>query len=200
MASKTRYVSLDLNKSVFDQVFTVAPLVLIGTLEADGSPNLAPKHMATALSWENDFGFVCTPRHGTYVNIERDGVFTVSYPQPNQVLLASMAAASRCEDNTKPTMKHMPTVRSRTFPGVLLKDAYLQLECTLTKMVDGFGENVLIAGKVQHAVASTDLTRSDVLEDWQKLAQQSLLAYLHPGRFARVDESYTFPQRSDTKL
>lgn len=199
MATKTRYIALDTERSVFDQVFNVAPLILVGTLEADGSPNLAPKHMACQLSWGNDFGFVCTPNHATYRNIERDGVFTVSFPNPNQVLQVSLAAGGRCSDNQKPTMQHLPTVRARSIEGVLLKDAYLQLECKLNKMVDGFGENVLIAGVIQHAVAAEDLTLQDPATDWQRLAKHPLLTYLHPGRFARIDESFTFPTRSDTK-
>jgi flavin reductase (DIM6/NTAB) family NADH-FMN oxidoreductase RutF len=199
MAGKTRYVSLDLESSVFDQVFSVAPLVLVGTLEADGKPNLAPKHMATSLSWENHFGFVCTPKHATFQNLKRDGHFTVSYPNPNQVLLASLAAGGRCEDDRKPTMDHLPTVRARSFDGVLLRDAYLQLECDVVKIVDGFGENALIAGKIRHAVAAEGLVRQEKGDAWQQLTKHPILAYVHPGRFSRIDESYTFPTRHDTK-
>ncbi|MCL7971066.1 MAG: flavin reductase, partial [marine benthic group bacterium] len=67
-------VKLDLDKPIWDRFFWVSPLSVVGTLEEDGTPNLAPKHMATPMGWQNYFGFVCTPRHSTYRNIERDGV------------------------------------------------------------------------------------------------------------------------------
>jgi hypothetical protein len=76
-----------------DRFFTVSPLVVVGSLEEDGTSNLAPKNLATPLGWSNYFGFVCTHAHRTYKNISRGGSFTVSFPGPSQVLLASLAAA-----------------------------------------------------------------------------------------------------------
>ena len=32
--------------------------------------------MAMPMSWKNHFGFVCTPRHNTYQNIQRSGQFS----------------------------------------------------------------------------------------------------------------------------
>jgi len=66
-------VALDTSVPVWEQFFTVAPLVLIGTRDEDGSLDLAPKHMVTPMGWQNYFGFVCTPRHKTCANIERTG-------------------------------------------------------------------------------------------------------------------------------
>ena len=61
-------VTLDTAFPIWERFFTVAPLVLIGTREVDGTYDLAPKHMVTPLGWGNYFGFVCTPRHATYAN------------------------------------------------------------------------------------------------------------------------------------
>ena len=83
--------SLDVEQPVWTRFFLVHPLVIVGTMEPDGRHDLAPKHMAMPVSWQNLFGFVCTPRHGTWQNIKRTGVFTVSYPRPDQTLLASLA-------------------------------------------------------------------------------------------------------------
>src|SRR5207342_3425489 len=68
----TRQLSPD---ALWERVFTVAPLVIVGSKEADGTYDLAPKHMAMPLGWRRRYGFVCTPRHRTYRNIERHGVF-----------------------------------------------------------------------------------------------------------------------------
>ena len=98
---------------IWERVFTVNPLVLIGTQERDGGYNLAPKHMAFPMGWENYFGFVCTPRHFTYHNARREGVFTVSYPRPTQVVLASLAASPREDDGAKPSAPCRPSRRAR---------------------------------------------------------------------------------------
>ena len=86
-------VRLDLSQSIWDNFFLVAPLVVIGTKEQLGGYDLAPKHMAMPLGWDNYFGFVCTPSHHTYQNICREKAFTVSFPHPEQIILASLSAA-----------------------------------------------------------------------------------------------------------
>ena len=116
-AAPEGFVSLGTRQPVWDRFFQVAPLIVVGTREPDGSFDLAPKHMVTALGWENHFAFVCTPSHGTYVNALREGAFTVSYPRPSQVLTASLAAAPRCEFRfcTAYSYCHMPPPRSLAF-------------------------------------------------------------------------------------
>ena len=102
-------VNVDTSVPVWEQFFTVARLVLIGTTEQDGSLDLAPKHMVTPMGWQNYFGFVCTPRHATCANIERSGVFTVSYPKPSQVLITSLAASPRQKQGAKPIVDYLET-------------------------------------------------------------------------------------------
>ncbi len=67
----TRLVRLDTDEPIWERFYTVFPLVVVGTREADGSDDLAPKHLAIPMSWKNHFGFVCTPSHHTYQNIQR---------------------------------------------------------------------------------------------------------------------------------
>ena len=43
---RNHLVEIDTSQPIWDRFFTVAPLVLIGTIEPDGSLDLAPKHMA----------------------------------------------------------------------------------------------------------------------------------------------------------
>ena len=108
-AGKSReLVELDVGQPIWDRFFWVAPLVLIGTREPDGGHDLAPKHMVTPLGWQNYFGFVCTPRHGTYGNAQRTGVFTVTYPRPEQLVTVSYTHL------TLPTM--LAQCRSRWSP------------------------------------------------------------------------------------
>ena len=106
-----RLVSLDTSEPVWERFFTIAPLVLVGTRDEDGALDLAPKHMAMPLGWQNYFGFVCSPRHSTCSNIERTGEFTISFPKPSQILYTSLAASPRI-DGCKPVLDYFETFPS----------------------------------------------------------------------------------------
>jgi flavin reductase (DIM6/NTAB) family NADH-FMN oxidoreductase RutF len=191
--SAGRLIPLATDRPIWDRVFTVAPLVLVGSQEEGGGFNLAPKHLAMPLGWENYYCFVCSPRHRTYHNVRRHGAFTVSYPRLSEVLLASLAAAPRCEDRTKPTLLLLPTFPARAVDGVLARGCYLFLECTLHSVLDGFGPNSLLIGKVVAAAAHEDALRGEDRDEADQLFQFPLLAYLSPGRLAEIRQSTAFP-------
>jgi flavin reductase (DIM6/NTAB) family NADH-FMN oxidoreductase RutF len=157
--------------------------------------------MAMPISWDNYYGFVCTPRHRTYHNAKREGVFTVSYPLATQIVLASLAAAPRCGDDSKPSLAALPTFPARRIDGVFLKDGYLFLECQLKEIIDGFGDNSLITGRVVAAHVQEAALREhpEVKDDAELFRQVPLLAYLYPGRFATISETYSFPFPADFK-
>lgn len=190
---RTNIVELDTSRPIWDRCFMVAPLVLIGTRDEDGSLDLAPKHMAFPMGWRNYFGFVCSPRHHTHGNIERSGEFTVSYPKPSQVLYASLAATPRYEGGPKTVLLSYPTFAAKTIDGEFIEDAYLFLECRHYKTVDGFGENCLITGEVLAAYAHSDYLRSSDFDDQELIHDAPLMAYLPPSRFATINKSNAFP-------
>lgn len=184
---------LDLEHPVWEQVYMVAPLTLVGTREPNGTYDLAPKHLAIPMSWEEHYGFVCTPSHSTYVNAQREGAFTVSFPRPDQIVLTSLAAAPRCEDDHKHALAAIPTVPAQKVDGVLVEDAYLHFECELDRIIDGFGANSLIVGRIVAASAAEDSLRDADLDAQEMIAHSPMLAYLHPGRFAEIQETHAFP-------
>lgn len=186
-------VELDAGKPIWDRCFMVAPLVLVGTRDEDGSLDLAPKHMAFPMGWQNYFGFVCSPRHQTQVNIQRSGEFTVSYTKPSQVLYTSLAASPRYEGGEKTVLQAFPTFPAREIDGEFIEDAYLFLECRHYKTIDGFGENCLITGEVIAAYAHPDYIRSSELDDQELIHDAPLMAYLPPSRFATITRSNAFP-------
>lgn len=186
-------VRLGAEHPVWERFFQVSPLVVVGTKEPDGSFDLAPKHMATALGWENFFGFVCTPDHATYVNAKREGEFTVSFPRPSQVLAASLAAAPRCEGDEKPSLDLLETRPATVVDGVLLDDAYLHFECRTERIVDGFGRNSLVAGRIVEALVAEEAIRRSDRDDMELLLDAPLLAYVAPGRYAEIGETVAFP-------
>jgi flavin reductase (DIM6/NTAB) family NADH-FMN oxidoreductase RutF len=188
-----RLLTLDVSQPIWDRFFTVAPLVAIGTKEADGRYDLAPKHLAMPLGWDNYFGFACTPSHCTYQNIRREGEFTASFLHPDRIVELSLAAAPRDEVGHKLSLAALPTVPARAIDGVFLASSYLRLECQLDRIIDGFGINSLIVGKIIAAQLEEAALRQGDRDDAEILAQSPLLAYLSPGRFARIDSSFSFP-------
>ena len=186
-------ISLDVQHPIWDRFFMVAPLVIIGTREPGGEPDLAPKHMAGPMSWDNWFGFVCTPRHHTYVNAVREGVFTASWPTPEQLLETSLAAAPRYPTEGKPALDVLETVPAEVVTGVLLAGAWLHMECVTDRVVDELGENSLVIGRVVAASVDERSLRSSDKDDQDQIRAMPLLAYLHPGRCTAVSESRAFP-------
>lgn len=194
-----KLVEIETDRPVWERFFTVAPLVLVGTTDADGSLDLAPKHMVLPLGWDNYFGFVCAPDHSTCENIERTGVFTVSFPRPEQILYTSLAASPRSAEGEKPVLQSYPTFRARHVEGAFIEDAYLYFECRHFRTIDGFGPNCLITGSIVAAYASPDFLRVSELDDQELINHSPLLVYLAPGRFASVDRSNKFPFPVDMK-
>lgn len=186
-------VELDTERPVWERFYWVAPLVLIGTTDPSGDPDFAPKHMAFPMGWENWFGFVCTPRHGTYANILRQEAFTVSYPRPSQLVETSLAASPRCGGEEKPALAALPTIPATRVDGVLLAGASVFLECELDRIVDGFGVNSLIVGRVVAARVAEDALRMEDGDDQAAVRNSPVLAYLYPDRFTSIDDSFSFP-------
>ena len=186
-------VSLDCGGPIWDRFYLVAPLVLVGTIEPDGSLDLAAKHMAGPVSWENYWGFVCAPTHATYRNARRTGEFTVSYPTPDQIVQASLTAAPRLDEDVKPALEALATVPAEQIDGAHLARASVMLECRVERVVDDLGANSLILGHVVAARAAPDAERSPDRDDADVLAASPLLAFLPPDRFTVVDEGNSFP-------
>ena len=185
---------MDSADPLWDKVFMVSPLVIIGTREEREGYDLAPKHMVMPLSWENHLGFVCTPRHRTYQNIARERAFTASYLRPDQVLDASLAAAPRCgEDDAKPSLDAISKLSAETIDGVFVDNGYLYLECELDRIVDDLGGNSLIIGRIVAAHVHEGSLRGADRDDQDLIHGAPLLAYLHPGRFASIDVTRSFP-------
>jgi len=193
-------VPLGLEGPIWSKVFHVAPLVLVGTLEDDGTTDLAPKHMATPLGWQNRYAFVCSPRHATLRNAVARGAFTVSFPRPEQIVEASLAAGGRAEDSSKPSLAALRTFPATVVGGPLVEGCSLWLECRLERVVDGFGDSVVVVGEIVAAAAPGDALRLSDADDADVIAQSALLAYLSPGRFAGVSESFSFPFPVDFRV
>ena len=189
----SKLVELDIQNPIWGRFYTVHPLVLVGTREENGDIDLAPKHLAMPMSWHNHFGFVCTPAHGTYRNIQRTGQFAVTFVRPSQTVLASLSATPRCEDGDKPVVGALPTFPAEKVDCDFLQDGYLFLDCEHQQTVDGLGENSLIIGKIVGARIAPDAVRNSDQDDQDLLREPPLLAYLYPDRFAEIKATNKLP-------
>lgn len=188
------FYTLDTTIPIWERMFMVAPLVVIGTKEGPGY-DLAPKHMVTPIGFDNYFGFVCTSKHATYQNIKETREFTVSFPLPNQVVLASMSASPRTDaiSKSESIIKVLPTIKGTSVDALCIAESYLVLECELFKIMDGFSENSIITGKIIAAHVDKNYLRDSEIDAQQQLKEHPLLTYIAHGRFAKIKETYNFP-------
>jgi flavin reductase (DIM6/NTAB) family NADH-FMN oxidoreductase RutF len=187
--------SLDIDDRLWEHVFAASPLVLVGTREPDGGHDFAPKHKIVTPGAH--FGFVCRPSHATWRNAVREEAFTVSWPGPRQIVLASAAASPRCEDGEKKTLRAMPTIPAEVVEGALVEGCRLYVECRLERVIDDLGEDGLLLGRVVAARADPAALREAPAADGRLVHDQPLIAYLHPSQFALIDHSTGFPFPKD---
>ncbi len=185
-------VALELDGLLWDRVFQVSPLVVVGTREPDGGHDFAPKHRIVMLTPQH-LGFVCRPSHATYRNAVREQAFTVSWPGPKHIVMTSAAAEPRCEDGEKKSLKGIPTVAAEKIEGEFLAGCSLNVECQLDRVIDDLGDDELLIGRVVAAWASPDEIRSAGTFDHDIVREHPLLAYLHPSQFATIHTSVPFP-------
>jgi len=109
--------------------------------------------------------------------------------------LASLAATPRCGEgnNEKPIVAELPMMMAPGMDAPFLKDSYLMLECTLDRIVEGFGEFGLIAGKITAVYVDPESMRVSEGDDGDMIRDNPLMAYLPYGRFAKIKETYVFP-------
>ena len=69
----------------------------------------------------------------------------------------------------------------------------MYLECELERIIDDFGVNSLIIGRIVAARVAEDSERIYEGDDQALIHNAPVLAYLHPGRFASIETSLTFP-------
>lgn len=188
------FISLDISEPIWAHFFTVAPLVIIGTKEGVGY-DMAPKHMAIPLGFNNYFGFVCTPKHRTYHNARIHEEFSVSYLHPKQIIQAAISASPRHDDISKSDeiVSALATVSGTRTDTLLMADSYARLECKLFKIIDGFDENCIITGRIIAASVHPDYYRITDNDEREQISEHPLMAYIADGRFASIKDTFSFP-------
>ncbi|MEN8187469.1 MAG: flavin reductase [Bacteroidota bacterium] len=193
-----KFLSLNTEDSIWEHFYTISPLVIIGSKEGE-TYDLAPKHMATPIGYSNYFGFVCTPRHRTYQNIKKEKKFSVSFVRPDQILLTSLAALPRCDEkhSSKTIVDDLPTIPTSNNDNLFIADSCVLFDCSLFKIIDGFGECSIITGKIEEVFVHKDYKIYQEEDQQEHIYNNPLLAYVARGRFANIKETYCFPFPKD---
>lgn len=186
-------VRLELSSPIWSRFFMAAPLVVVGTTEPDGTPDLAPKHMVMPLGWQNHVGFMCSETHSTRSNVLRTGEFTLTWLRPDSVVTAALAAAPRCDAGGKPSLDLLETFPAEEVDPPLVRGGYLYMECRLLETWDALAPASLIAGEIVAARVAESSVRRPSRHDADILAEDPPLVYLPPGWFGTVQEVRAFP-------
>ena len=136
----------------------MAPLVLVGTRGRTAAMIWLPSTWPCRWAGE-PLRVRLSPQPRDPRNAERTGAFTVSFPRPDTIVEVALAAepGGRREAELGGDRR----LAGRVVDGVLVDDAHLWLECQLERVIDGFGRNTLIAGRVVAAsVAASSLRAS----------------------------------------
>ena len=114
-------------------------------------------------------------------------------PNVDQIVAVSLAAAPRLPDDSKPSLKAVPTEPARVVDGALVSGARIHLDCELDRTVDDLGPNTLVIGRIVAAAVDERAERLLDREDSHTISDAPILVYLQPDRFASVDRSRSFP-------
>jgi len=127
--------------------FIVCPVILITTVNGEGTPNAALKTNFMTVSSMKCYAFCCSPEHHTYQNIVETGEFVINVPTEDiieKVLKAAIATEKRCpaglNEIESAGLTPIPSEKVRP-PRV--KECIAHYECLLDRH-----ENGLIVGKV----------------------------------------------------
>lgn len=182
-------LSLELKQPLWSRFFSIAPVVLVGTRNEDGSQDLFTTHCVLPLANPNRFAVLVPPSTPTARNAAREGAFAVSFPRPGQVVEASLAA----NVGPHPLGDQIPTFQAPAIDAPFLEGAYVHLECEVERTLEELAPDVLVLGKVVGAYVDREFRRMAERDDHDLLVKNPLLAFAIPGRIAKVSDTDAFP-------
>ena len=201
-------------------LYAGTPVVLIGTLNPDGSPNVAPISSAWWLGWNCMLGFGASSQ--TPINLQHTGQCTINLPSVEQAgyvdRLARLTASNPvpphklergyryCAD--KFAASGLTAEPAEKVAAPLIRECPLQMEAELSTVHPLTGDaGNLIALEVKilkvrakpEILRATDQNRIDP-DQWRPLMMSFCNFYglgeqVHPSRLAEIPENLYRPQR-----
>ncbi len=138
--------------------FIVRPVVLITTVNREGTPNAAVKTNFMTVSSMTSYAFCCSPEHHTYQNIMETGEFVINVPTEDvasKVLKAAIITEKPCPAGLNEIERAgLTPIPSEKVSPPRVKECGAHYECLLDWYKGG-----LILGKV--VAASVDQSLMD---------------------------------------
>ena len=164
--------------------FVVRPIVLVITVNREGTPNAAVKTNFMTVSSMKHYAFSCSPEHHTYQNIMENGEFVVNVPTEDivtQVLKAAITTEKLCPVGVNEIENAgLTPIPSEKVKPPKIKECVAHYECLL----DWFKDNIIV-GKV--VAASVDNTLMDGTDERKPIVinAQGLDGYATVGKARR---------------
>jgi len=177
--SKTAFA---LDKREWHPGFIPGAIVLIGTYDSAGNPNVAPKSWLQMVSFDPPILMFSGTKDGvTERNILDAGCFTVNFVQSAMAL-----KVFRCID--KRGLERIEMLGITLAPGQevsapLVRECPAHLECRLVD-TKPLGSGFVVFGELAHASAREELLSGDFLGRYRRLDQ---IVFLEDGVYATLE-------------
>jgi len=188
-----RKVALPLSISEWRPAPIVGQVVLITTLNEDGTTNVAPKCWAALVASDPlHLAFNCNREHWTSRNVLRSREFVVNVPGAE--LVEKVWNVGR--------LPHPRSVESAGFTALpasrvappRLAECRAHLECTLVRHLD-FGDEVWLLGRVLAASADEEVANAT-----DPFAVMRSFVYLEPGTYAVIGDANRVKPRKSSRV
>jgi len=181
-----QFVSIPLDKWQWHPSPLPGPVVLITTVDVDGTPDVAPKSWFTVAAFTGPvLGFGCTEEHRTCRNIRATGQFTVNIPGVDlaDAIWRMPDADDRFAD------AGLRTTPGKTITVPAIRECHAHLECQLDQIAEFAEGEVFIFGTVKLVeVKKTALTPADTASRYASLGTP--LFFLEDDWYAPLGEPH----------
>jgi len=169
-------------------------VVLVTSIDAEGTVDVAPKSNCTVIAFEPlTYGIGCQKDHLTYQNIAATREFIVNVPTIDQAgVIAAMADAPH-EDRL--ALTGFTTTPGKTVGVAAIDQCVAHLECALDQVVEfGSGEVFIIGAVHLIEVDARCLVPAGTAERYEALGTP--FVFLEPGWYAPIGQPVQAQDRS----
>jgi len=184
-------VSLELERYVGAFFPLPSAVALITTVSPSGVVNVAPKTQVMPVGRHNYWGFACCKQHHTYTNVVEQGEFVVN--MPGLELIGKISDASQefpegTDELAAIGLCRFPSLQVRV-PSIT--ECGVHIECVRHTVLDAFGGDSLIIGRVVAARVDSEL----MLAPQHTMSKKPLLVYVHPNHYTIIRDfaPFAFP-------
>lgn len=148
--------------------FLPQAVIIIGTYDADGTPNAM--NAAWAGTWDEDQIFISMGNHQTTINLNANQDFTVAFATKETMIAADYVGIVSGKSNKDKVAKTGWTVqRASMVNAPVFTDFPLTLECRITRKLDESATGFYLIAKVLNITAREEYLAADGKPDMEKM-------------------------------